>query len=107
MGHGGIEGIIKSGKFPGVRGLKKGPNMSVGGRRFQKHFDRVDTVAEVEAEYRAWESTGTMTEEQKKTAQKHLDDLRAKKASGEIKVIDYQVEGHPLEKPIPKDGEDI
>jgi len=92
---------------PAVMGLQKGPNMKVGTGRFQKHIDRVDTISEVEAEYRAWEATGTMTAEQKKSCQMRLADLKAAKERGEIKVVDYQVEGHPLEKPIPKDGEEI
>ena len=94
--HGGIKGIIESGRFPGVYGLKKGPNMKVGTSRFEKRFDRVDVLGEAEFEYEAMEPT--MTEQDKKFAQARLKSLREKDARGELKITDYQVEGHPVQR---------
>lgn len=96
MKHGGIDGIIESGKAPGLMGLNKGPNMRMSGRK-QFCFNQPDAVAEFERDMRTMEDGGKMTAVEKARGLKTLESLRGERVRGEHESVDYGEEGHPLE----------
>lgn len=96
MKHDGINGIVKSGKPPGLKGLSKGRNMRVSGRR-QFCFEKPDAVAEFEKDMQTMEDGGKMTAVEKVRGLKTLESLKGERMRGEHETVDYGEGGHPLE----------
>jgi len=97
MQHDGIKGIIESGQAPGVMGLKKGPNMSIMGKK-EFCFERPDAAAEFRRDLSIMENTRPMSAKEKKMHMRTLKRLELRKQIGDQKPIDYGNVGHELER---------
>lgn len=97
MKHEGIKGIIKAGKAPGVKGLNKGPNMTVAGRK-QFCFERPDAVSEFEHDMGVLESKQKLSPQQIVDGKRTLAGLKAEKELGLHEKVDYGDTGHELQR---------
>jgi hypothetical protein len=89
--------MVWDGGAPSLIGLRKGPNSGSGRGAPQFHGDKVNAYEDCKKQYRLWEQSGKMTEENRKFADIHLKGLKAQSDAGLIKTVDYQKEGHPLD----------
>jgi len=83
---------------PGVMGLVKGPNMKKGRDGFQYHFDKPRPYEETLDQARKMEESGKMDAETKRNLEGVLERLKREKEAGTYGEVDYQKEGHPLER---------
>jgi hypothetical protein len=92
MEHDGIAGIIESGQAPSFKGRRK-----PGGLK-KPVFDAPTPLNDVLYTARLMETNGQMTPETAAIIKKKIEGMKAKP---EPRSVDYQITGHPAEKPMP------